>query len=393
MVSIMVKRSLPFAIVARLQGCFFIPNFGGNSLRNVKVTWKTPYTIFSISCFAFYMFLEFLFAKQFSHVVANISDTLSRSLLLVVFGVCVVKVLVNLSVMLTKSKKLLAFYRKSEAFETSTGFSLHTHSLRHSSAHRWNAVRACGVYMALALCFTNVERFILVDMAQSVPTEWSVLMKIFGVSLGFGFIFYESLSYFFLRSCIQVLGEYIQVQVELFQKDVQCSNVHLQPQFSSQVQAVRLHMSKIKELKELLNDIWAEALIVTCANAIILDCVVLDAVFHDGIRKELWLAAFYSLYAPLCIVDLAFTGQGLINEARKLQGVILMVPAFGAPESYLQQLRYLHESVDPDGMCLGGGGFFLLKRSLLLSMTGSIIIFGVILVQTSNTVTLKINAG
>ncbi|CAN7980905.1 unnamed protein product [Ixodes pacificus] len=187
--------------------------------------------------------------------------------------------------MLTKSDKLLTFFRESEEFETSTGFSLHTHSAWHSFAHRWNAVRGCGVYMALALCFTIAERFILVDMAQSVPTEWSIPMKIFGVSLGIGFIFYESLSYFFLRSCIQVLAEYIQVQAELFEKDVQSSNVHSQQRLSSQVEAVRLHMNKIKKLKELLNDLWAEALIVTCANAIILDCVVLDAVFHDGIRR------------------------------------------------------------------------------------------------------------
>ncbi|CAN8014493.1 unnamed protein product [Ixodes persulcatus] len=193
MVSIMVKRSLPFAIVARFQGCFFISNFGGKSLRNAEVIQKTPSTFYSIGCFAFYMFLESLFAKQFSRVVANISDTLSRSLLVVVFGVCVVKVLVNLSVMLTKSNKLLAFFRKSEEFETSTGFSLHMHSLWHPCAQRWDAVRACGVYMALALCFTVAERFILVDMAQSVPADWSIPMKIFGFSLVTILLFSEEL--------------------------------------------------------------------------------------------------------------------------------------------------------------------------------------------------------
>ncbi|CAN8014494.1 unnamed protein product [Ixodes persulcatus] len=392
MVSVMVQRCVPYAILGRLLGCFFIHNFRGNSLRNAKVTWKTPYTFYSISCYIFYIFLETMFATHFARVIRNISDALSRSLLLVVFGVVVVKLIANLSVMLTKPDELLAFFRKSEAFETNTGISPRTRRSQDSAAVRWNVLRKCGVYMGLVLYFTLTERFIMVDIAQSMPPEWSVPTKIFASFLGIGFLCYESLSYFFLRSCTEVLVEYIQIQVELFQKAGEFSHVHFRPPFSSQVDAMRLRIDIIRKLKESLNNIWAGPLIVSCASTIIVDCVVLDAVFHDGIRTELWLVVGYSVYASLCFVDLAYTGQAFIDEVRKLKSALLMVPTFGESDSYLRQLRYLHESVNPDEMCLGGGGFFVLKRSLLLSMTGSVITFGVILVQTSNTVSLRINA-
>ncbi|EEC13655.1 hypothetical protein IscW_ISCW011391 [Ixodes scapularis] len=392
MTSMMVQRSTPYAIFCRLCGCFFIHNFRGKSLRNAKVALKSRYTFYSFSWFLLYMFLEALFSKRFGYVIRNISDPLSRALMLVVLGVGLVKLITNLAVMILKPDKLLAFFRESEAFEMTTEFLPQAHSLRNSAAYGWHAVRAFSAVVGLGLFFIEAERFIIVELSQSLSPQWSVPLRVIGFVAGTGYVAYDSLSYFFLRNCTKVLVKYIQVQVELFQKVGKLNNFYFLAQSPHQVEAMRLRINKIKKLKESLNAIWAEPLIVACAGTIIIDCVVVDALVHDGIKKELWLAAGYSVYSTLCFIDLAHTGQTLIDEVRKLKSAILMVPAFGAPESCLQQLRYLHESVQPEGMGLSGGSFFVLKRSLLLSMTGSIIIFGVILIQTSNTMTLKVNA-
>ncbi|XP_077558109.1 uncharacterized protein LOC144173647 isoform X2 [Haemaphysalis longicornis] len=55
-----------------------------------------------------------------------------------------------------------------------------------------------------------------------------------------------------------------------------------------------------------------------------------------------------------------------------------------AADVYNRQIQYLHDTIEPDIMCLSGGGFFCLNKALLVSMAGSVITYAVILVQTSD---------
>ncbi|CAN8006293.1 unnamed protein product [Ixodes pacificus] len=90
--SLMLQRAAPYAILCRLYGCSFIHNFRGSLLRNAKVNWKAPYTIYSLSCFGLYLIIEEMYATRFAYVKRNISDTLSKYLLLVIYGVAMVKI-------------------------------------------------------------------------------------------------------------------------------------------------------------------------------------------------------------------------------------------------------------------------------------------------------------
>lgn len=310
----MLQRAAPYAILCRVHGCFFIHNFRGNSLRNAKVNWKTPYTIYSLSFFGLYLILEEMYATRFAYVIRNISDTLSKYLLLVIYGVVMVKIITNLAVMLAKPDKLLAFFLKSEVFETNTGFSPRSYSLQHSTFHRWNAVRAIWVFMAFVLFFTEAERFMIAELTRSMPPQKSVPLTIFGFIMGSGFMVYDSLSYLFLRCCTKVLVEYIHVEVQGFQEPGKLQNIHFHSQSPREIEATRLRVNNIRKLKESFNEIWEGPLILACASTIMVNCVVLDAMFHDGMRKELWLAVAYSLYSSLCFIDLAYTGQSLIDE-------------------------------------------------------------------------------
>ncbi|XP_075553817.1 gustatory receptor for sugar taste 64e-like [Dermacentor variabilis] len=53
-----------------------------------------------------------------------------------------------------------------------------------------------------------------------------------------------------------------------------------------------------------------------------------------------------------------------------------------SPKEYFQQVRYLHNTIEPEEMCFTGSNFFRLDRGLLLTVTGSVITFAVILMQT-----------
>ncbi|XP_075532177.1 gustatory receptor for sugar taste 64f-like [Dermacentor variabilis] len=53
-------------------------------------------------------------------------------------------------------------------------------------------------------------------------------------------------------------------------------------------------------------------------------------------------------------------------------------------DSYIEQMQFLHDSIDPNGMRISGAEFFYLDRKLLVSIAGSVITYTVILVQSSH---------
>ncbi|KAL1425608.1 hypothetical protein MTO96_019035 [Rhipicephalus appendiculatus] len=182
----------------------------------------------------------------------------------------------------------------------------------------------------------------------------------------FVFLFYDSLAYVVLSSCSAVLAQYLRVELVALGS---CRTPR-------HVEQVRLRLSLIKKLKRSLNGIWHPALAVWAACLILVLCVALFAIFDGDIgQPEVWLALAYSAYASMSFADVAISSQCLSDLARQLKDASLHVETSG--ESYKEQ-------VDPEALCLTGGGFFRLNKALLVSMSGSIITYAVILVQTSD---------
>ncbi|CAN8022609.1 unnamed protein product [Ixodes persulcatus] len=75
----------------------------------------------------------------------------------VVLDVGLVKVITNLAMMIIKPDILLAFFRKSEAFEMTTEFLPQTLSSRHSAAYGWHAVRTFSAVIGSAFFFIEAE--------------------------------------------------------------------------------------------------------------------------------------------------------------------------------------------------------------------------------------------
>ncbi|KAL3212894.1 hypothetical protein MRX96_051811 [Rhipicephalus microplus] len=71
-----------------------------------------------------------------------------------------------------------------------------------------------------------------------------------------------------------------------------------------------------------------------------------------------------------------------VRVAQTRSELLEPVAMIRSSKEYVQQIRYLHSTIEPEQMCLTGASFFRLDRGLLLRGTGSVITFAVILMQT-----------
>ncbi|CAN7993391.1 unnamed protein product, partial [Ixodes pacificus] len=159
------------------------------------------------------------------------------------------------------------------------------------------------------------------------------------------YVLYDALPYMVMRSCSAVLVEYLHVQLKMVQRCCKFKPFRNERKSSEQLEVIRHNIAKITDLKDSLNAIAQVPLATMSAGVLLFDCVVCYAMFNDGLfATDVPLALSYCVYSSFAFMDLAFASQALTDE-----------------------LRYLHKTIDPDGMCLSAGGFFRLNKSLLLT--------------------------
>uniref|UniRef100_A0A1S4KRX5 Uncharacterized protein n=1 Tax=Ixodes scapularis TaxID=6945 RepID=A0A1S4KRX5_IXOSC len=385
MSSYMLQRFAGYGMLCRFGGCFFIQNFSKKSLEKATVTWKSPYTVYSILCFCFFFWFEAAFIVQKAYVLTIFSRSFARSLLFILHTVVTYKIFVNFSAMVMGTTKLLDFFRMSGAFEHSTGF-------RIPEKHRWPMARCCLVVAVLVISYAIGIHFFVGEVTNGLPRQWVIAAKVCGYIAGAGFFLYDSLPFVVLRCCTEVLVEYIHAQSLSF-RDCDRSKVARTDQDASrEIENIRINLSQIRKLKDTLNDVWKLPLAAMSASILLILCVVLYSVFDNGLYlRDIWIILTYSAYSTLCFLEMTCVSQALMDEAQRLKDAVRAVPTTDATEAYVQQLRYLHDVIDPVDMCLTGGGFFCIKKSLLVSMAGAIITYTVILVQTSDELAQKID--
>ncbi|CAN7941442.1 unnamed protein product [Ixodes hexagonus] len=389
MSSFMQRQFLPHALLCRLGGCFFIPNFW-KPLEKAKVTWISVYTAYSAVLIAFSFSLDVLSIVQYSHLLSDFSHAFSPSLLLIVRTVVNFQVLLNAGTMTTGSIGLLEFFQKSTNFEKATGFSPAKRGIRSIWENRWSFTRRFLVVSGAVSTFVLYTLPVIVILKEMLPGNISFLAKLIAVLTGARFILHDALPYMVLRCCTAVLVEYLQAQRKMFERCCGFNCVRSETQLSQQLEVIRHNLGSIRDLKDSLNAIWQVPLAVTSAGILLVVCVACYAMFNDGfLGEQIPLHVSYSVYSALAFVDMACVSQALADEAQELKNASKMAFTFEATGGYMQQLRFLHETIDPDGMCLSGGGFFRLNKSLLVSMAGTMITYTVILSQTSDGLTNK----
>ncbi|EEC13732.1 hypothetical protein IscW_ISCW011825 [Ixodes scapularis] len=382
--SFMLQRFAGYGKLCRIGGCLFIQNFHKESLASARVTWKCPYTLYSILCVCFVFSFEVAFLALRMRVLSLFSSRFTQSLLFILHITIIFKIFINFWAMATGSGKLLDFFRKAVIFEKSTGFSCV------KGRFRWPIPRRCLVLAALVANYVIGVRLFIGEVVNALPRQWILAATICGYVAGFGFVLYDSLPFVVLRCSTEALVEYTHSQMLAFKGCDRTKGACTDMNASRRIETIRLNLCNIRELNRLLNDMWKCPLTAMCANVILMSCIVLYSLFENGIyMREVWVVLLYTLYSALCFFELTLISQALSDEVQRLKDATRAVITTDATEDYLHQLRVLHDTIEPLGMCLSGGGFFSLKKPLLVSMTAAIITYTVILVQTSDDITEK----
>ncbi|EEC13731.1 hypothetical protein IscW_ISCW011824 [Ixodes scapularis] len=397
MKSLMLHRFYAYGLLCRIGGCFFIQNFNRHSLDKARIAWKSLYTLYSALCvlfsFGFFIWFDVAFIIREASTAYGLSGLFSETLSLTLHAVVSSRILINLSLMIAGSGKLLDFFRRAVIFEQTTGFEPAKCCAPLSRKPGWSLLRRTLVVVTLATSYVLLVNFYIVHYTGAISPEWALTSKVVG-SIAAVFLFlYDSLCYVVLRCCSGVLLEYVSAQLRAFQDCSKPKDILPQMQASRQLETIRLNVCSIRELTQILNSIWKASLAGKCAGIILANCVVLYSMFHDGVfKRQIWVTLSYCAYSSLAFLELVFISQALIDETQELKNATKKVRTSDATDNYAQELQYLHQSIDPKGMCLSGGGFFRLSKSLLVTMAGSIITYTVILVQTSDELTSKMES-
>ncbi|XP_064487814.1 uncharacterized protein LOC135400006 isoform X1 [Ornithodoros turicata] len=278
--------------------------------------------------------------------------------------------------MLSGSSSMLDFFRRAAAFEKAVAFQCCT--CCRISKYWWS--RTTRSLIAVAAVTSNcVGLFFLMGehrAGRSLPAR--IFFDASTIVCSILFFVYDSLHFVMARSSCEVLVEYTHSQVNVLKRMPAWHNSVIQ------VETLRTNICTIKKLKEELNNVWSWSMAASCASNVLVVCVTCHAAFTKSLPAEHFLiVGSYAIYSCIELASLAGISQKLTDEAQKLKDAVKSLPVLNATEAYVAQVQYLHDSIDPESMCLDAAGFFHINLSMLVSMSGSIITYTVILVQTS----------
>ncbi|XP_075730715.1 uncharacterized protein LOC142774206 [Rhipicephalus microplus] len=357
-------------------------NLSIETLENAVATWKSPYTAYAALCFSAFLGYQVVALTSISRSV-DVHKTFPRHLRFVSYAITVAKVCVNYVSFCLGSQGLLEFLKGATAFETSTSFSAAVKRRLDRGRRLFDAV----VRAMLFASFVGAFIIALADGLKKLPptsAPWRAVVVTGALCCAMAFFLYDSTVHVITTRCSEVLLRYL--ESELLRLEANCSNqvAHCaQLNSASEIAAVRVNVCKIKALKAKLDKICGPAIAASSTSLLALLCLnVYRSFTMDVTESELWLPIVYTLYCGLCLVEMAFVSQDLAKQAKKLKNTTKSVAMIRSSKEYVQQIRYLHSTIEPEEMCLTGASFFRLDRGLLLRGTGSVITFAVILMQT-----------
>nr|XP_054934377.1 uncharacterized protein LOC129388258 [Dermacentor andersoni] len=134
-----------------------------------------------------------------------------------------------------------------------------------------------------------------------------------------------------------------------------------------------------------MNDTWNPAICISAACLLWVNCMALYSIMNTGATGNIvFVTPLYATHSTLSIAELATLSYTLRDEAEKLRDAVCSSSMRAVTESYYRQAQLLYDAIDPERMCITGGGFFRLDRSLIVSISGALITYTVILSQTSH---------
>ncbi|KAH7934150.1 hypothetical protein HPB49_021912 [Dermacentor silvarum] len=373
----MIRNFKAYRHLLRFFGCFFIQDLTENAYPRARVTWWTSYTLYSLAWFSSTVYIES------EYIAAAVYDIMSGELVASVMAflrmTVVTNIVINIVSMTLGTRRLLEFFRNCARYEKSAKFRSPT--ARESRKSRWHIrlIRTVGL-AAVFMAYGTILR--VYYGPGGIRAQWSALSKAVGVASLAVSMFYRWLMYITLSSTCEVLVLYVRHQRAVFEeccrKDATTSSGIVaamattgpKPSPPWMVESVRVNLSRIRELKASINDIWGLALAVSAMTTLLMKCAALHKVINSGGHGIVTLLmSLQAIHSTTRFCELAFTSQSLYDA-----------------------VLFLHDSIDPDEMCLSGAAFFRLGKPLIISMMGAVITYTVILTQTGQQFSQHANA-
>ncbi|XP_075726470.1 uncharacterized protein LOC142768384 [Rhipicephalus microplus] len=383
--SAMAARVRPYAKLCRAAGVFFIRNLHCANSRDVAVSWKSWYTLYSLGCLVTFTLGQLYFVASNTFRLLASVRSFTKSLVLVLPTVVAFKVTVNIASSVFGSWTMLEFFKKSAEHEMKAAFDWKKYRYRCRLSYALRFFVGISFFAHLIANADITTRLLHIEGNSLLEFVLKATMFLFN----FLFFTYDMLHFIILRPCCEVLISYVRQEQDSLNHILAMSETSFTKMatVATQLDRVRLNISSVVNLRKVLNSAWQFSIMASAAGLLIASCICIYSLFDEGVPKDqLLLIMSYCGYAVVDFVDVARLSQTMGNEVLKLRESLMKVATFQDSLSRFRQVAYLHSTLQPDDMFLSGGNFFTLNLPLLVSLAGSVITYSVILVQTSDSV-------
>ncbi|XP_070384223.1 uncharacterized protein [Dermacentor albipictus] len=395
----MIRNFKPYRRLLRFFGCFFVQGLTEDAYPRARVTWWTSYTLYSLAWFSSMAYIEseYMAAAVYGIMTGELVQSVAAFLKISV----VTNVFINIASMTLGTRRLLEFFRNCARYEKSAKF--------RSPTARGSRRPRCHIRLIRTVGLTAVVTAYGTILAvyygpRGTRAHWSAFSKAVGVASLAVSMFYEWIVYLTLSSTCEVLALYARDQRAVFEESrredataspgpvAETETTGPRPSPSWTVESVRVNLTRIRELKTSINDIWGVALVFSAVTTLLAKCSALHQLINSGGHGVAGLLmSLQAIHSATRFYELAFISQSLRDEANDVKESAKAATMLEADDSYSKQVLFLQDSIDPDEMCLSGAAFFRLGKPLIISMMGAVITYTVILTQTGQSLTQETN--
>ncbi|KAK8767248.1 hypothetical protein V5799_005968 [Amblyomma americanum] len=302
----------------RICGCFFISGMSGGAKQvPARVGWKSWSTLYSCALMGLVIWLDVdVIVTKFINLLYH-GDQVHHTVRVVVHSILFIRMVITFLYAFFKSSKLLAFYLRASAFERRIGMTFCENTA--FSRFFWSDVREASLGLVYCVVYTLTLTKLPPynqpsDLGESLLKQVYYWLKIL-LTVIFYYV-YDSVCTVTLRSTCEVLAEYLRRQLRILKACLSLpDDRYLQlPGAARCVESVRLNVAYIRRLKEEINDIWGIPLTYSTFCLLVVVCGSVYEICREGIPiTQQSSLVVYTLWLLYCFVKLASASQSLTD--------------------------------------------------------------------------------
>ncbi|EEC14745.1 hypothetical protein IscW_ISCW010566 [Ixodes scapularis] len=362
--------------ILRWAGAWFIEDATNPARQPLKTMLTRPYTWYCIFCFSILFCIEL--SLIFWTLLFSFGERkMFLNTLFVVLHITVVtKTLLSVVSLALSASKFKKLVNKARHFEVSRNFKplpQHKKRITKASLRIWGQAILIVVFVVVR----NTDMMLMVEISNIfLAIVLNVVMGAASVLL----VIYDGMYSTVLKGLVEIYVAYLKKEVDILKK----ARTATGPQASSILEDCRLDVNSVQTLIRYTNRIMKYAIVIAYGGNLIMLCGIAYCLVDPTSKWSLRIFCFcYGVLISLDMVDIGFLVESLKMQASKMKWVLQSMNFLGLPDSFSKQVRFLHDCLESGQMDFSACGFFKVNLTLLISMGGAIITYTVILVQTS----------